>query len=123
MSTELNIASAARTAPVGPTVTATKTAAPQPRQSKPADTAPPPPRVDPTQLMRDLQEAVQKINEEMKKNGRELNFSVDKVLDYPVVTVKNSTTGEVIRQFPNEATVRVAHNLAGLKGLFHNKSA
>lgn len=124
MSTELNIAAAARTPAVMPATTAANTAqASVPHKASTAAAAPAAPKVDPTQMMRDLQEAVQKINEEMKKNGRELDFSMDKVLDYPVVTVKNSVTGEVIRQIPNETTIRIAHNLAELKGLLHNKSA
>lgn len=124
MNTDLNIAGAARTPAVAPPVASPRAAAPVGQDKAHAQAAAPAaPKVDPTQLMRDLQEAVHKINEEMKKNGRELDFSMDKVLDYPVVTVKNSVTGEVIRQIPNEVTIRVAHNLAELKGLLHNKSA
>lgn len=125
MNTDLSIAGAARTPAVTATATTPQAHAQHTAQDKAhAQTSvPPAPKVDPTQLMRELQEAVQKINDEMKKNGRELDFSMDKVLDYPVVTVKNSVTGEVIRQIPNETTIRVAHNLAELKGLMHNKSA
>lgn len=125
MNTELNIAAAARPVPALPAAAAIKATTPSTAQNKAtaAAVAPLPHKADPTEMMRELQEAVQKINEEMKKNGRELDFSMDKVLDYPVVTVKNSVTGEVIRQIPNETTIRIAHNLAELKGLLHNKSA
>jgi flagellar protein FlaG len=39
-----------------------------------------------------------------------------------VITVKNSSTGEVIRQIPDEALLRVAHNIDDIKGLLHNAS-
>jgi flagellar protein FlaG len=39
-----------------------------------------------------------------------------------VVVVTDKTTGEVIRQIPNEVVIRVAHNIADLKGvLFDGK--
>jgi len=38
-----------------------------------------------------------------------------------VITVKNSHTGEVIRQIPDEAVMRVAHSLHDLKGLLLNE--
>jgi uncharacterized FlaG/YvyC family protein len=40
-----------------------------------------------------------------------------------VVTVTNTVSGEVIRQIPNEAVVRVAHFIDGAKGLLHNAKA
>lgn len=123
MNTDLNITGAACTPTVHPAPMAAKPVAQHTAQGQKPAAIPAAPKVDPVQMMQELQEAVHKLNEEMKKNGRELDFSMDKVLDYPVVTVKNSVTGEVIRQIPNETTIRIAHNLAELKGLFHNKSA
>jgi flagellar protein FlaG len=42
---------------------------------------------------------------------------MDDVLNTPVVTVKSTKTGEVIRQIPSEAVIRVAHTFEQLKGL------
>lgn len=81
------------------------------------------PKVDPIAMRKKLQEAIEQLNEEMKKSNQELRFAVDNVLDFPVVTVRNSATGDVIRQIPNETTIRVAHNVDKLKGILFNDEA
>jgi flagellar protein FlaG len=55
----------------------------------------------------------------MKRNSRDLSFSVDDVANKVVVTVKNRE-GEVVRQIPNEVALRVAHNLDNMKGLLQD---
>jgi uncharacterized FlaG/YvyC family protein len=40
-----------------------------------------------------------------------------------VVTVVSESTGEVVRQIPNEVVVRVAHNIEKMKGFFFNSKA
>jgi len=57
----------------------------------------------------------------MRQNGRALEIGVDKTLDRPVYTVKNSQTGEVVRQIPDETLLRVAHHLEEVKGLFQDE--
>jgi len=42
---------------------------------------------------------------------------VDDAVGGPVVTVRSSTTGEVVRQIPNETVVNIAHNFERMKGL------
>jgi uncharacterized FlaG/YvyC family protein len=37
-----------------------------------------------------------------------------------VVTVRSTVTGEVVRQIPNEAAVKMAHNIENIKGLLIN---
>jgi uncharacterized FlaG/YvyC family protein len=49
-----------------------------------------------------------------------IGFSVDNALETPVVTVRSTVTGEVVRQIPNEAAVRMAHNIESIKGLLIN---
>jgi len=39
------------------------------------------------------------------------------------VTVTSLSTGEVIRQIPNEVVVRVAHSIEKIKGLLLNAKA
>jgi flagellar protein FlaG len=46
-----------------------------------------------------------------------LGFSVDKVANDVVVTVKRKETGEVVRQIPSEAILKLAHNFEKLKGV------
>jgi flagellar protein FlaG len=65
--------------------------------------------------------AVDRLNEQMKEGSRGLNFSIDEKLGRPVVTVRNESTGEVVRQIPNEVVVRVAHSIDELKGLLLNE--
>ncbi len=81
------------------------------------------PKIDPEKMRQELQQAIERLNDEMKKSSQELRFSMDEVLDFPVVTVKNIHTGDVVRQIPNETTVRVAHNVEKLKGLLFNNAA
>jgi flagellar protein FlaG len=79
------------------------------------------PNVDMQKLHQDLTSSIEKINQAMRDGGRNLSFSVDpSVVGGPVVSVKNSDTGEIVRQIPNEAVVRVAHNIDALKGVLYN---
>jgi uncharacterized FlaG/YvyC family protein len=39
------------------------------------------------------------------------------------VTVRNSQTGEVVRQIPNEVVIKVAQSIDDFKGLMLNKKA
>ena len=77
-------------------------------------------KVDHAELQKTLQEAVDRVNEQLRQNGRALNFSVDKASNRTVITVKNTESGEVIRQIPDETLLRVAHTLEELKGLLYN---
>jgi flagellar protein FlaG len=67
-----------------------------------------------------VSEAVERLNEQMRRSARGLNFSVDKVADRTVITVKDTHSGEVVRQIPDEALLRVAHNIEEIKGLLYN---
>jgi flagellar protein FlaG len=91
-------------------------ARPQPVQT-PAPVAAPKP--DPLAARKALQEATEQLNQQMRKDSRDLSFRVDDVANTVVVTVKNRE-GEVVRQIPNEAALRVAHNLENMKGLLQD---
>ena len=68
-----------------------------------------------------LQEAVSMLNEQVASHKNGLGFSINDSIDVPVVTVKNTVTGEVVRQIPNEVVIRVAQNIDSVqKGLLHN---
>lgn len=91
---------------------------PAPAEVKPAVENKP----DPNEARRTLQEASEHLNKQMAKNGRDLSFSVDDVANKVVLTVKNRE-GEVVRQIPNEAVLRVAHNMEEMKGLMQDEKS
>ena len=72
-------------------------------------------------LRQQLKEATEQLNHQMQRNQSDLSFSVDDAANKVVVTVKNTKSGEVIRQIPSEAALKVAHNLANFKGLLEDK--
>ncbi len=127
MSTEISSAS-----PL-PTPQNTRDATPvQPRVAMPKDAVvgsgkpaaePKAPNADPQEMQRHLDEALAKLNEQMKQSGRDLNFSRDPAADRTIITVRSSQTGEVIRQIPDATLLRVAHNIEKVKGMLLNESA
>ena len=74
-------------------------------------------KFDPDQMRKNLEEIVQRMNDQMKATNRNLAFSIDDVADRYVISVKHSMTGEIIRQIPDESILRVAHNIEKLRGL------
>ncbi len=76
---------------------------------------------DPKAMRQELQEAIDKLNEQMKRGAYNLNFTMDEVANQIVIKVRNLQTGDVIRQIPNEAALRFAHNLQDLKGLLNDE--
>lgn len=72
---------------------------------------------------RNVEAAIAEANARLQQAGQALKFNYDETADYTVVTVQNSTTGEVVRQIPNEAVLRVAHNIEKLKGFLLDKQA
>jgi flagellar protein FlaG len=75
---------------------------------------------DEAKARQNLQEAVKALNEQMAASKTGLGFSVDKSLNTPVVTVRNTATGEVVRQIPTETVVRLAHSIDDMKGILLN---
>ncbi len=81
------------------------------------------PLVDPKQMRENLQEAIEKLNDQVERNGRGLNFSIDEQLNRPVITVRSTATGEIVRTIPNEVVLKVAHNIEDIKGLLLDQTA
>jgi flagellar protein FlaG len=75
---------------------------------------------DEAKSRRNLQDAVSALNDQMAASKTGLGFSIDKSLDRPVVIVRNTETGEVVRQIPTEVVVRLAHSIDDMKGLLLN---
>jgi flagellar protein FlaG len=96
----------------------------QEQEQKPAVT--PIPKVDiqfdAEKAHKNLEAAIQNLNDMMKDSGRTLSFSMDVKLGQPIIFVKNLSTGEVVRQIPSDVVVRVAHGIEDFKGLLHNQS-
>ena len=70
----------------------------------------------------ELKRALDELNDQSRKEGRNLNFSIDDEVNRVVITVRQSQTGEVIRQIPSEAVLRLAHNLKAIRGLLYNET-
>jgi flagellar protein FlaG len=96
----------------------------QEQEQKPAVT--PIPKVDiqfdAEKAHKNLEAAIQNLNDMMRDSGRTLSFSMDVKLGQPIIFVKNLSTGEVVRQIPSDVVVRVAHGIEDFKGLLHNQS-
>ena len=75
---------------------------------------------DEVRARQNLQAAVSALNDQMTATKTGLGFSLDKALNRPVVTVRNTETGEVVRQIPTEVVVRMAHSIDAMKGLLLN---
>ena len=90
--------------------------------AQPKVTAPKPIDIkfDAAEVRQSLQEAVSILNKQLNEHNRGIGFSVDNALETPVVTVRSTVTGEVVRQIPNEAAVKMAHNIESIKGLLIN---
>lgn len=89
--------------------------APHPQEAKA------PPKFDPQKMLEHMQEIVDRLNEQMKENNRNLGFSVDHKINTFVVTVRDSNTGEVVRQIPTDVVVKFAHSIEDMKGLLFNE--
>ena len=69
-----------------------------------------------------LDEIVSHLNIKMEVRNKSLNFSVDEVSNRVMVTVTDKVSGEVVRQVPSEAILKVAHNIEALKGVLFDRN-
>jgi flagellar protein FlaG len=74
------------------------------------------------EMRENIQEAIDRLNQQLKANGRDLSFQMDEEINRPVITVRNIETGEVVRQIPSEEIIRMAHTLEEGKGLMFNET-
>ena len=59
-----------------------------------------------------IQADFNKVNARLAADNRVMEMQVDRASGLTIVTVKNSTTGEVLQQFPGTDSVRLAQMLA-----------
>ena len=69
-----------------------------------------------------LDEIVSHLNVKMEMRNKSLNFSVDEVSNRVLVTVTDKVSGDVVRQVPSEAILKVAHNIEALKGVLFDRN-
>lgn len=112
------VPAAAPAAPAAPAAAAPAAEAKAPKpEAKPFE-----PTLDVEEMRANLREDIERLNDMMRDNGRNLNFSMDEASDRVVITVKNTETGEIVRQIPDATMLRVSHNLENVKGMLHNES-
>ena len=76
---------------------------------------------DPLASRENIKEAVDILNTQMTSNKRGIGFTVNNDSNTPIVTVRNTSTGEVVRQIPNDVVIKLATGLDNSKGIIHNK--
>jgi len=64
----------------------------------------------------EVKQAARQLETFMESMNRYLEFRVDEDSGRTIVTVKDKTTGDVIRQIPSEEVLRLAQNLGGQDG-------
>ena len=62
-----------------------------------------------------LEEAVAKVESFLTVQDRDLTFSIDENTNRSVVTVKDSQSGDVIRQIPSEELLKLAERIQELQ--------
>jgi flagellar protein FlaG len=68
-------------------------------------------------VTRDTLEAIAaSIQAYLQRNGRNLEFRVDDSTGRTVITVRDASTGDVIRQIPNEEALAIAQRLDANSG-------
>lgn len=70
------------------------------------------PSTEPQQAsVEELKSAVAAINQAMQQSNQALEFSVDTDTEQTVVRMVDTSTGELIRQYPSEATLAIARGI------------
>jgi flagellar protein FlaG len=77
-------------------------------------------KYNPKEVLKRLEEAVSMLNAQVNANNLNVSFSMDKSFALPVVTMRDKDSGEIVRQFPNETAIALAHQFDSLKGVLHS---
>ncbi len=96
-------------------------AVPAPRVAEPREVAPLKAKIDPDLLQKQLQDITEQLSKQMSNRQLDLSFTVDRRASQVVVVVKHPSTGEVLKQIPGEAALRIAHSISDLKGILYDK--
>jgi hypothetical protein len=82
----------------------------QARPNAPRPGAPPPPEVA-LPPPADLSRVVERLDQFLRENARNLQFRIDEASGRTVVTVLDGATGNVVRQIPSEEVLAMAERL------------
>ena len=80
-----------------------------------------PEQADPQRMRQELTEAVDKLNQQMSRNNYNLAFTMDDSTNQVVIQVRNKNTGDLVRQIPNEAALRMANHFEDLRGFLQDE--
>ena len=61
---------------------------------------------------KDIQKAIDELQQYVDGLGRNLNFSVDESIDRTIISVRDSQTQELVRQIPGEEVVAMSRQIA-----------
>lgn len=78
---------------------------------------------DAEKMVQQYEQVVDQLNRQMQADDRNLRFGVDRRINTFVITVTDKSSGDVVRQIPPEAVIRVAHSIENLKGVLYNAKA
>ena len=67
-----------------------------------------------------IQEALSRLRAHAR-TPKNLNFQLDQVSNRWMVTVRDESTGKVVREVPGDAVLKVAHNIESLKGVLFDQ--
>ena len=67
-----------------------------------------------------IQEALSRLRAHAR-TPKNLNFRLDQVSNRWMVTVRDESTGKVVREVPGDAVLKVAHNIESLKGVLFDQ--
>lgn len=81
------------------------------RAERKAAPTPPAPNAPPQASTAELKSAVATINQAMRQSNRNLEFSVDTDTRQTVVKMVDTSTGELIRQFPTEQALAISRSI------------
>ena len=70
-----------------------------------------------------VRDKVAELEHALPKVSNSLVFSVDEVLNRPVITVVDKKSGEVVRTLPTEEVIRVMHNIDLMRGILFEGDA
>jgi flagellar protein FlaG len=62
-----------------------------------------------------LESAVHDLNQSMKANSSNLAFSIDPDTEQTVVKLMDSSTGELIKQFPSKEAIAIAKAIGDIQ--------
>ena len=67
-----------------------------------------------------IQDALNRLRAHAR-TPKNLNFRLDQVSNRWMVTVRDESTGKVVREVPGDAVLKVAHNIESLKGVLFDQ--